>query len=112
MTAENLLLAFTNAAEGREDEFNQWYTGVHVPELLEIPGVVAAQRFEIDAPPDGPAPAHKYLAVYRLDRPGNEVLGELMGRIGSGGLNMSDSLDIATAALTVWTSLGPEVGGA
>lgn len=108
MSAEHLLFAFTNPVEGHDDEFNKWYDGVHVPELLAIPGVVSAQRFEVAAPDGAPAPAHRYLAVYQLDRAGSEVMGELGARMGSGELHMSDSLDIATASLSVWNSRGPE----
>ena len=108
MSAEHLLFAFTNPVEGHDDEFNKWYDGVHVPELLAIPGVVSAQRFEVAAPEGAPKPAHSYLAVYRLDRAGNEVMGELGARMGSGELHMSDSLDMTTANLSVWSSRGPE----
>jgi hypothetical protein len=108
VTTEHLFFAFTNPVEGQDEEFNKWYDAVHVPEVLSIPGVVSAQRFEVDAPEGAPAPPHRYLAVYRLDRAGSEVLGELGARMGSGELHMSDSLDLATASLAVWNSRGPE----
>ena len=28
----------------REDEYNDWYSGTHIPEVLAIPGFVAARR--------------------------------------------------------------------
>jgi hypothetical protein len=108
VTIENLLLAFSNPAEGHKEEFNRWYDEVHVPELLAIPGVVSAQRFELPTPEGAPSPAHAYLAVYKLNRPGNEVLGELGARIGSGELHMSESLDAATATVAIWEAIGPE----
>ena len=29
----------------REDEYNDWYTNTHLPEVLDIPGITAARRF-------------------------------------------------------------------
>lgn len=30
----------------REQEFNEWYDKVHVPDVLEIPGIVRVTRYE------------------------------------------------------------------
>ena len=35
----------------REDEYNDWYSRVHLPEILAIPGFTAARRH--------PLPAHR-----------------------------------------------------
>ena len=42
-------------------EFNEWYNTEHLPELLAVPGILAAARYE--AVKGGP----KYLACYELD---------------------------------------------
>ena len=34
----------TDPLEGKPDEFNESYSNVHIPDLLKVPGVVAAQR--------------------------------------------------------------------
>ena len=47
-------------------EFNEWYNKEHLPELLSVPGILSASRYE--AVKGGP----KYLAVYELESP--EVL--------------------------------------
>ena len=39
------LIVLTNPVDGREDEYNDWYTNVHLDDVLKVPGVVAAQRF-------------------------------------------------------------------
>jgi len=44
-----------------EEEFNAWYNTEHLPELLAVPGVISAARYE--AVKSGP----KYLAFYELD---------------------------------------------
>ena len=62
------LLALTNPIEGREDEFNEWYTNVHLADVLKLPGVVAAQRFVLSDKQHRPPPFDwKYLAVYEID---------------------------------------------
>lgn len=33
------LVAFSNAAGGQDAEFNAWYDGQHMPDVLAIPGV-------------------------------------------------------------------------
>jgi hypothetical protein len=44
----------------REDEFNDWYTNVHIPEILTTPGFVAARRYRTPGTSD-------YLAVYEIE---------------------------------------------
>ncbi len=47
-----------------EEEFNDWYNTVYVPDYLTVPGVLRARRYVvIDGQP-------KYLTVYEFDRPG------------------------------------------
>lgn len=62
------LIALTNAVSGREGEFNDWYTNVHLADVLKLPGVLAAQRFELNdvqlRPEEMP---WKYMAVYEIE---------------------------------------------
>src|SRR5207302_6908712 len=44
-----LFIAFTNAVEGRSDEFNAWYDNTHVQDVLSIPGFKSVQRFKATA---------------------------------------------------------------
>jgi hypothetical protein len=65
-----IMLVMTEATAGMEDEYNEWYTNVHLPEVLKVPGVEAAQRFVAASREDGAAPPRKYLTIYEysLDR--------------------------------------------
>lgn len=49
----------------REDEFNDWYDNVHIPELCAVPGFVSARRYK--APAAGSEDAPRYLAIYEID---------------------------------------------
>ena len=68
------LVVFSQCAAGRDDEFNDWYTWVHIRDVMRLsPVVMAAQRFERAAAqlePGGPARyPQKYLAIYETTDP-------------------------------------------
>lgn len=100
-------VVLSNAAEGRDAEFNRWYDEVHLGEVLQVPGFVSAKRYRV-RPMGGSQPRHGYMAVYsmRTDDPA-ATLGELMGRAGRGELNMSDALagDVETLLVEELTSV-------
>jgi hypothetical protein len=58
-----MLLVLTNPIEGKEQEFNEWYTSQHIRDILKVGGVVAAQRFRFLAGKGG----FGYLALYELE---------------------------------------------
>lgn len=67
---EALLVVFTNPAEGRDDDFNDWYTHVHTRDALRFRGSIAQQRFilsdeQVQEFPGGQFFA-KYLALYEV----------------------------------------------
>ena len=52
-----LLVQSRPADPAREDEFNDWYTNTHIPEVCAVPGIVAAQRYKVhDSGRDGETP--------------------------------------------------------
>ena len=62
------LIVLTNPVDGREDEYNDWYTNVHLDDVLESPRRRPAQRFRLTEHQrdQGPYP-WKYLAVYECE---------------------------------------------
>ena len=51
MAKRAVLIVETGPAEGRDEDWNSWYDGVHIPEILQkIPGFHAATRFSLDDP--------------------------------------------------------------
>lgn len=71
----------------REEEYNQWYSGSHIPEVLAVPGIVSARRYK----PTGAG--GDYLAVYDLDAEDLSALaGEAAARSESGEIHISDVL--------------------
>lgn len=62
------LIALTNPLEGRDDEFNDWYTNVHLADVLKLPGVIAAQRYRLADEQHRPKPLEwSYMAVYEIE---------------------------------------------
>lgn len=60
-----LLVAETNCSTpSRESEFNHWYDTVHVPDILETPGIMRATRYENSEPAEGRG---KFLALYEIE---------------------------------------------
>jgi hypothetical protein len=60
-----LLVAESNCSDpSREDEFNRWYDGVHVPDALETEGFISAARYKTDSPEEGRG---KFLALYEIE---------------------------------------------
>jgi len=83
------LIALSNAIEGRDDEFNAWYGGEHVADLLAIPGVVSAQRYRL-ATAKG---KYRYLAVYDIEADDvNEPINELRRRLRAGEILLHESM--------------------
>jgi hypothetical protein len=69
--SQAIYLAFANPASTQaEGEFNRWYDEVHVPDVLGIPGIVAATRYRqspFQRQPYHGRHSYRYLAVYELD---------------------------------------------
>ncbi|MFE7747341.1 hypothetical protein [Nocardia sp. NPDC057455] len=108
--AESKMLVFSNAVEGQDDAFNEWYDNQHLAEVVDVPGVSSGQRFEIvpAALPggSGDAPAHRYLAVYELSDDPDTVVQAFLARAANGEIELSKALDVSTLAVSVWRARG------
>jgi uncharacterized membrane protein len=81
---------------GQEAEYNEWYNKIHIPDVLNVPGFVAAQRFTLADAQLGDSPrAHRYLALYEIETDdAKATLKELQKRIGTADMVMSDGIDM------------------
>jgi hypothetical protein len=114
--ADRIMLVFTNPVEGQDDAFNEWYDTRHLVDVLNVPGVVAAQRYDLapmtlpqgdDLPAQLPPPAHRYLTIYELDRDPDAVMKEFVNRTGTDQMPLTDTLDLATVSVATWKAGGP-----
>jgi hypothetical protein len=101
---KHIFLSLLNAQSGKEEQFNDWYRDVHLPDVLTIPGFVAAQRFQLSAAQlPGMETRWKYLVIYEIDGASPaDVLAELAGRMSGGAMIISNALapDVAAWAYT------------
>lgn len=66
------MVVFSNARAGREAEYNDWYSYVHVHDvMLRCPGARWVARYELARHQgEGAAPRYRYLALYAGDHAG------------------------------------------
>ena len=62
-TPKAVFTVLTNCTDAaREDEFNEWYNNIHLPDVLTTPGIIRATRLgRADETPEGQA---RYAALY------------------------------------------------
>ncbi|MGZ4694587.1 MAG: hypothetical protein ACXWA3_13265 [Acidimicrobiales bacterium] len=114
MADRTIQLVFSNPAEGRDADFDEWYNQVHLPEILATPGMVSAQRYdlyeaEIYRAQGATPPAHRYLTIYEMEGDVDAIMLKIREGVGSGAIVMSDCLDLTSSALSFWTPHGPKV---
>jgi hypothetical protein len=61
------LIVLTNAVDGQDEQFNDWYTDRHLQDVLAVDGFVAAQRFAFAPGKLGPEAPFRYLAIYEVE---------------------------------------------
>jgi hypothetical protein len=77
------------ASPDRVEEYNRWYDETHLPEVVSVPGIVAARRY---APVDGEGP---FVAIYELEADDlSAVVPALTEAFANGRITMSDALQM------------------
>ena len=102
-----LLVVHTEPCDGREEEFNEWYSWVHIRDVMRIPGSQAVQRFVLSdrqavgwrTPGTG-----RYLAIYEVGDVARNIEGHL-DDIATERMPISDALDTSKAQDTFYLSL-------
>jgi hypothetical protein len=64
---KNLMVVFTNAVEGRDEEFNDWYDNQHLGDVVGGGPFARAQRFSLADVEHEVAPEYRYLALYEIE---------------------------------------------
>lgn len=99
-----ILLALVNPVVGREDEFNEWYSGVHIPEILALPGFRSAQRYEV-ADDAAAAGGYRYATVYEIDNSALAARQQLF----SGAVGTSDTVDTSQMVMAAFVPHGEPI---
>jgi hypothetical protein len=88
--AEFKMLVLSNPVEGRDQEFNEWYDNVHLPDVLDVKGVGGTERYRMCS-----GGKRRYLALYELDCDDpTGVERELRTRAGTDVMPISDAFDL------------------
>jgi hypothetical protein len=95
-------LALSNPIPGQEAEFNDWYGGDHFVHGLQVPGILAGQRFRRADKGPWPAGKHDYLMIWELDDP-KFALEQLASARGGEHMPISAAIDMTTVQPpTMW----------
>lgn len=96
---DDLLIVMSNPLDGRDEAFNDWYSNVHIRDVMRLPGSSAVQRLRLAeesvAPGQGVAADRRftYLAVYECQDIERVSAGH--GAVFSPMMLISDSFDFA-----------------
>lgn len=108
-----LYIVLTNPTADGEQAYNDWYSGTHLGDVLDVPGFTAAQRFKLlDHPALKPSP-YRYLALYEMaaDAAG-DALAELSARAGTDRMVLSPALDTSAVHAVAFAPEGMCEGSA
>jgi hypothetical protein len=101
-------VVLTNPAEGRDDEFNAWYDGRHLEDVLKVPGFVGAQRLEVAPFSRGAPPKFKYMTIYDIESDDVEKTFEaFFSSVGTERMPISDGM-ARGAGLSLYRVRGPK----
>ncbi len=87
--------------------YNDWYTNVHIPDVLAVPGFVGARRYRAQpGPTDADPPLYPYLAVYEIDADDLRApAAELRARAAAGQTTPTDTMRTDPPAIVTFYEL-------
>jgi hypothetical protein len=94
---EAMLVVLTNPSSGREDDFNDWYTNIHLRDVLRFRGPIAARRFKRSATQvqdSSRVSAWHYLALYEVSDPAL-FTNEHYDYSGTKWMRITDAIDVS-----------------
>lgn len=97
-----------NSVDGRDEEFQDWHTNVHMPEVLEAAGFTSGQRMKLVTPNPADDKPFQYLIIYEGEcADPKHALDALWEAAGAGRLGSSDAL-----AMPNWMAVFEDIPGA
>jgi hypothetical protein len=105
---QTFLLVFSNPIEGKEAEYKEWYTNVHLHEVVAVKGFKSAQLFSLTKEQAVEPQSHKYCAFYQLE---NDDVGETVQRLQAAvpSMRLDPVLDVTSVRMSVFQSVSDVV---
>ena len=94
MAKKYKMVVFTNAVEGRDEDFNDWYQNTHLKQIVSIKSFVQAQRFRFHTSiVPGSPDSSRYMAIYDIETDDiNAALGAMNDLAASGRMPLPESM--------------------
>lgn len=92
-----VMLVFSNPVNpSGEAAFNEWYTQVHLRDVLKVPGFVAAQRYRLSDTQmgDPKLEGRRYLAIYEIEGSDLGAVRAALIAAVQQGMQISETLDM------------------
>ncbi|MET0179738.1 MAG: hypothetical protein ABW194_04570 [Novosphingobium sp.] len=87
------MIMLSQALPGREADYESWYDDIHIPDMLQVPGCVAAQRFRVVKDVLGKT-SYPYCTIYEFEADSADAaMGAMFGAMQAGKVRMSDTVD-------------------
>jgi hypothetical protein len=103
------MLVFSDPVSGREQEYNEWYTGRHLADIVALPGFTAAQRFKVQSVPLGSC-GNRYVAAYDMETDDPDgAIANMFSLRDTPAMPMSPAFDMASVSVLVCELLGDPV---
>jgi hypothetical protein len=104
-------VVMSNPTEGRDEEYNDWYQNCHLPELLQLDGIVSAQRFQ-QTRNLREGESYRYMVIYEIETDDiDAVIANLVQTAEAGQLTMSDAIDADNSYAVFYQESGEPVSG-
>lgn len=98
-TSDGKLVVLSRPTAGHEREYHRWYDETHIPEVLQVPGFVSAERFT-------PAPVagargldDRFLAIYDIEGDVRTAVGRLQRAVSDRRIWLPECFDRNSALL-------------
>lgn len=108
--AEYTYVVLSNPVDGRTGEFEQWYGGRHLADVVAVDGFTSARLYRLADPAAEGAPPQRYMALYTMttDDPA-AMIDQLRVLVESGRMPMTDAFSQDGLATHLYTPITPLV---
>jgi len=98
------LIVLSNPIKGKEKEYNEWYSNIHLQEIVKIDGFISAQRFKLAEEQQMDNQTYKYMAIYEIE---NENIGDSIKKLNeaAGSLTMAPVIDVDNVHVSIFKSI-------